>query len=411
MNNQFFNALNSIDLENNFFDPDSMTSCLYRDVNDFKNDFINESSMSVLCFNIRSFYKNIDEFLAILSLNESNIDIIVLTETWLNNDNKQLGCIPGYVSYHCYRDSKIGGGVSIFVKESFISEPLDLNINNNSIECIGIKFKSKTNNDWANIIGVYRPPSGPIDEFNSKLEEIISPTYINSSNCIIAGDFNICLMNEETRRGSTELISLMNRFYFHTAVTKATRITDNTAALIDHIWSNIPFGVTSGIIVSGITDHFPIYACFKNFKDKENDLVKIKFRSFSTENVNMFKECLCNVDWDTVLGNSNNADVITEKFLHQFQIMFDKFFPIKIKNISKKRLNKPWLSTSLVKSIRLKHLLYKQTKQGILSRESYNAYSNLLSKCIKQSKKFHFKRTFETINDNIKKTWKVINNI
>ena len=142
-------------------------------------------------------------------------------------------------------------------------------------------------------------------------------------------------MNEETRRGTTELLSLMNRFYFHTAITKPTRITDNTASLIDHIWSNVPFGVTSGIIVSDISDHFPIYACFRNFKNKENDLVKIRFRNFSTENENMFKNCLSDIDWDAVLGKSNNADEITEKLLHKSKFMFDRYFPIKTKILVK----------------------------------------------------------------------------
>ena len=75
----------------------------------------------------------------------------------------------------------------------------------------------------------------------------------------------------------------MHRFYFYSIVTKPTRISNNCASLIDDIWSNIPFGVSS--------DHYPVFACFNYFKNSDSNLIKIKFRDFSSVNTDSFKVC------------------------------------------------------------------------------------------------------------------------
>ena len=48
-------------------------------------------------------------------------------------------------------------------------------------------------------------------------------------------------------------------------VTKATRITDHTATLIDHIYTNVPQKITkAGICSADITDHLPVYCTVRN---------------------------------------------------------------------------------------------------------------------------------------------------
>ena len=43
-------------------------------------------------------------------------------------------------------------------------------------------------------------------------------------------------------------------------ITKATRITDHTATLIDHIYTNVPKKITkAGICLADITDHLPVF--------------------------------------------------------------------------------------------------------------------------------------------------------
>ena len=106
-------------------------NCSYRSTDSFKllkQQFLN-NGLSIICFNIRSFYKNGDEFLGYLSNCEHVFDIIILTETWAKDETNTLCHIPGYNSTHNLRENRRGGGVSIFVRES---------LNYNVIETINI---------------------------------------------------------------------------------------------------------------------------------------------------------------------------------------------------------------------------------------------------------------------------------
>ena len=71
--------------------------------------------LSVICFNIRRFSKNVDEFLGFLSNCEPYFDIITLTEAWTKYDNQITCHIPGYQSAHNNRSDHKSCGASIFV--------------------------------------------------------------------------------------------------------------------------------------------------------------------------------------------------------------------------------------------------------------------------------------------------------
>ena len=169
------NILNSIDPDNNHFSQFSsgQDDNLYYEIDKFQNELkATRHGMTILNFNIRSFNKNIDEFIAVISSCNIKYDIIVLTETWLRPHTQQLASIPGYMSYHCYRDTRDGGGVSVFIKDNLKSVNLNINIVNDHIECIGVKIHNKISDKYINIIGLYRPPHGKIIEFNQSIENL-----------------------------------------------------------------------------------------------------------------------------------------------------------------------------------------------------------------------------------------------
>ena len=80
----------------------------------FNNKFSSSTrKLFVLNFNIRSFNSNFDDFSDFIDDLYRRPDLIILTETW-NNDDKTSE-ISGFRSYHCNRPSDTrGGGVSIF---------------------------------------------------------------------------------------------------------------------------------------------------------------------------------------------------------------------------------------------------------------------------------------------------------
>ena len=108
-----------------------------------------------------------------------NLSVIGISETWLTSSNKNCYGIPQYTSEHLCRESKRGGGVSLFIKNGITyKRRSDLEISSPTIECIFIEIeKNSFNSDKNIIVGiVYRPPGTDIsvfmEVFNSLLDLI-----------------------------------------------------------------------------------------------------------------------------------------------------------------------------------------------------------------------------------------------
>ena len=64
----------------------------------------------VFDFNIRGFIANSEDFLAVLTSLSAPPKIIILTETWLSHDDRNMCSIEGYNCHHTIRDGGRGGG-------------------------------------------------------------------------------------------------------------------------------------------------------------------------------------------------------------------------------------------------------------------------------------------------------------
>ena len=147
--------------------------CKYYSVDKYNSHSksFHNNSLSIICFNIRSFTKNSDEFLGYLHNVDNKFDVIVLTETWGKEETLVLFNIPGYNSYHNYRRNRLSGGVSIFIKNTLHSEEIDsLNISNNVIESAAVKITLPVTGKIIKIMGIYRPPDGDTSNFIDTLD-------------------------------------------------------------------------------------------------------------------------------------------------------------------------------------------------------------------------------------------------
>ena len=88
--------------------------------------FDNNHLPSLLLANVRSIASKLDETELVVS--HLGINIIVLTETWLTEFNKNTVCFKGYIPYHRPREKcKLSsGGVSILVSPDMISTKLQI---------------------------------------------------------------------------------------------------------------------------------------------------------------------------------------------------------------------------------------------------------------------------------------------
>ena len=158
------------------------------------NNYIVSSKFNIIHQNIRSARNNnIDEIFATLDSMKTNFQILMLSETWL--DDIGISCInlPNFTAYHSIRPARNGGGVSMFVHNKFNASLIpSMNINNNVIESVGVKLNYCNKN--YNFICVYRPPKSSLDAFNNAISDMLSDLPNNDIN-FIAGDFNVNMLD------------------------------------------------------------------------------------------------------------------------------------------------------------------------------------------------------------------------
>ena len=101
-----------------------------------------------------------------------------------------------------------------------------------------------------------------------------------------------------------------------------------------------------------MTDHCPTFLNLKillNGTDhlRNNDKIKIVTRSHSEEDNLKFERLVCEFNWGII--ENDDVNLYAENFVNAMNDIYCKSFPVKIKYISKKRLNKPWLTPPIFK--------------------------------------------------------------
>ena len=215
--------------------------------------------------NIRSFNKNYDFLSSFVEGIKTTIDIIVLSETWFSED---LKCdIDGYNSFHSYRTSKVGGGVSIYVRSGIgVYTISDKCIISDDVESCVVEIicgDNDTSREKLTLFGIYRPPSASLINFSEILNGMIADSV--NKNVVLVGDFNIDLVEEES---STDFSNMMYSHNMYPLINVPTRVTDSSATCIDHIWYNGYNVSHSGCFVTDISDHYLIFCVLNILSNK-----------------------------------------------------------------------------------------------------------------------------------------------
>ena len=118
---------------------------------------------------------------------------------------------------------------------------------------------------------------------------------------------------------------MLENHYFP-VINKPTRITDTSATVIDHIWTNLHFyPIKSGVILNPLSDHLPVYMCVNLSK---YDLSKPQQkRSFTPQNITKFNETLQIIDISPIL-NENNTNSAFDALINIYKSVFNLCFPI-----------------------------------------------------------------------------------
>lgn len=282
---------------------------------DSVNSFSKET-FSLFNLNVRSINKHFEELQLLLD-NKQSFSVIGLTETWLSSDSNQPFALNGYDFIVNNRQNKVGGGVALYVSKSYEYNIIkNINIMNNNVESLFIEIVIHGNKNI--IIGIiYRPPNSSSIDFLKYLDDLVKNPVFTNKRSFIMGDFNLDLLKHENNNKSQEFLEILMSGSFLPLISKPTRIVDNSATLIDNIFCNTLPLPESSIILSDISDHFPIMTHFTI-----NQIITKPYpiplrRRATQESLNSLAASLDNVDWSRV-KDCKNIHSSFDNFLNVF---------------------------------------------------------------------------------------------
>lgn len=223
------------------------------------------------------------------------------------------------------------------------------------------------------------------------------------------GDFNINILNYNDKLAKN-VVNLFYSYSFFSTIIKSTRVTRDTAPLIDHIWTNNYDNLTkSGIIFNSTTDHFPVFSQFSLLTNDLTNYTTVIRIKFTTESISAFKTDLS--EWHCDSSNSSVNDVF-DKFMDNALDLYNKHFPTITTKINEKYLSKPYITTDIKQSIKHRNRLQKIYAKWALTYESnYKKYRNHVTSLIRVAKEQNYENKLIELTGDTKKTWQTINSL
>ena len=229
----------------------------------------------------------------------------------------------------------------------------------------------------------------------------------------ILGDFNINLLNNDYHQPTGEFFDLMSSNSFLPLITRPTRVTANSATLIDNIFTNhfdCSLQSSEGIFVTDITDHYPVFHINHQIFASETEIY-MERRLYNQRNKQAFLQVLQETDWSDIFSIPGTQSCFNT-FHGKLVSLLNKSFP---KVRIKKRYNnrKPWLSDALRNSIKLKNKLYYKYRKisSVYNETCYKSYKQILQKTLIAAEKQYYHELVTRNNDNMKKSWGIIKDI
>ena len=182
-----------------------------------------------------------------------------------------------------------------------------------------------------------------------------------------------------------------------------------TESLIDNIFINTQLDFKSGLIYSSISDHYPVFISIHHSTNQQTEEnCTIKYRVIDEFTIRKFKFAL-SISLNSLLNDATDPQTAFTKFYLLLDELYNKYFPIKTKSVSKKAQQKPWINQTLVNRIKIKDKLCRQSSKGRIDRKTYTDFRNKLTAQIRKAKASYFENRFNMCKGNIKETWNTIN--
>ena len=177
------------------------------------------------CFSIRNKLYDV-----LFNVIDNDIDIICLTETWLNLNESSIESEVRELGYNLVSRSRgsRGGGVAILMKNSFRHTQVKHSFS--SFECLET-LVTHPQIKPLRLLGVYRPPTSSSSIFLDEFETLLHDLSERSGEVVITGDFNIHVHDAKSNFALT-FLNLVEDHLYHQLVNEPTHVAGGTLDLV-----------------------------------------------------------------------------------------------------------------------------------------------------------------------------------
>jgi hypothetical protein len=430
----------AIDDDRNFYEEDeeiltnyamsasnTLENCNYRTVLQADTSLSESTNLSSFYFhNIDGFKSNFTEFRNQIYNFTSSFDFFLFCETNLKQHEPHNFNIEGYHSEFLHSNPKKnkGSGLAMYIKDSVIfKRQTSLNIINNFFECMGGKLKTK--NGFVHIIVIYRyHTTENLDGFQAALSDILDRH--SKHPCVVVGDFNLNLFNLDKCSHADQYCNNFMSRGFIPLISRATHFTKSSSTCIDQIWTNIISEHNHSVVLDTSSSHKPLlcflptsYTSVSSHGTEESRV--FKHHNITSSNIeNFFNEYSTMADrytsvdtTDPALSASNFSD-----YYSNLSSLYNTHF-ITEKKLTNNRnfFDKPWITMGIAKACKIKNRLHNKwiNSRGKFNEaeagSEYKNYRTHLRKLIRFAEENYHIEQFNKAKGNIRKCWKVINNI
>ena len=236
------------------------------------------------------------------------------------------------------------------------------------VECIWVETKHPASP--AVLVGyVYRNPAAThpwFDDFVQMMDKVCE----SNPNIVLLGDFNIDLLKPQpTCSSATALFALRQQ------IRRATGITQTSATLLDHIYTNNE-QMLSNVSNISISDHCPLI-CTWSCKQPQNMTkghATVQYRCFKHFDQDAFLWDLSLALFANVFSFSDPNQALTAWY-EAFIPVVEKHAPIRRRRVKHPTLPQ-WLSPEIIKAMKLRDSL-KRDKKYLRTRRNKGIKSRL----------------------------------
>ena len=421
---KFHNMYNDPDINDSPYLNITISS-LFHDPSSLINVYAGVNTPLFLSINIQSLHSKHESLLTeinTLLLNNINIQLIAIQETW-DIHHPELLSLPGFQPFiYKKRVGMRGGGVGFYIKNGILATIIEemSPFENKIFESLTLHL-TLPDNKTLYVTSIYRSngaiqgvtQSIQMQRFMAHLNMLLANISRKKCSSFVFLDANIDLLSIHNNQQSVDYFDSVLANGYLQLIGKATRMQNNSSTLLDHILSNTKCNtLTSGTIISDVSDHFFTFT-EAPYAQKLNKSRQITSRNFTAEKLEQFRTELAAADWNPVFDN-NDVDASYNEFWQTYKLLYDNCFPLITKkfncNIHKIQ---DFMSNEILASRQTKIQLHKAflTDPSPVNLASYKTHRNLYQKAIRTAKKQHYGNKIRANSGNPKKTWETLNEI